>query len=767
MLSRLIIDIHRRSLWQVLTIYLIGAWVALQVVGAVTDSAGLPDWVPGLALVLLVIGLPIVLATAFVQEGMPGAAAAPPSPHQPQSTPPPESPAAGSVPLDLPAVAPAMGHRLFTWRNAILGGVVAFALLGVVAAGYMGMRTLGLGSPGTLLAQGVLEQGAPVVLADFDGGGDPELGAVVTRALRIDLMQSPAIRVLERADLGPALGRMQLDARTSVTAAVATELAEREGYAAVIVGDVAPAGSGYVLTASILAGAGFRSVAGFRETARSDDDLVDAIERLSHSMRNKVGESLRTVRSGPSLEQVSTSSLPALRAYTRGVELQGAGDMAGSLGEMERAVALDSTFAMAYRGISANLNNLGVRRADAVRATRRAWELRDRLPELERHLATGNYHDRVTGDMDAAARAYELALVVDSTRSSTRNSLANVYALMGRFTEAEQLYAGPLRVRAIAALWANLAVVRYRMGDIDGAVATADSMHAALPDWAYAYHLQVELATARFDYARADSLTGLLEADARTAFDREYARLDRFLLAAMRGRLREAQRVLTAPGAELFLAEPLNVAGHMGSVLLLRGDTAAAVRHMQDAVATQPDAFTSSGFSSLIAVLAESGAIGPAADMLAAWQAAVRADELGTHGRTARDYSVGQIARLQRDFDTALGTLSALRSRCPGCRASISYEIARTYDDMGQADRAISAYEHSLEHPDPYRLLDIITIPHALRRLAELYDDRGDEAKAMEYYARFIDLRSGADRELQPSLRRAQDRVTALLARKS
>lgn len=234
----------------------------------------------------------------------------------------------------------------------------------------------------------------------------------------------------------------------------------------------------------------------------------------------------------------------------------------------------------------------------------------------------------------------------------------------------------------------------------------------------------------------------------------------------MRGRLREAQRVLTAPGAELFLAEPLNVAGHMGSVLLLRGDTAAAVRHMLDAVATQPDAFTASGFSSLIAVLAESGAVGPAADMLAAWQAAVPLDELGTHGRTARDYSVGQIARLQRDFDTALGTLEALRGRCPGCRANISYEIARTYDDMGQADRAISAYEHSLEHPDPYRLLDIIAIPHALRRLAELYEDRGDDAKAVEYYARFINLRTDADRELQPSLRRAQDRVTALLARK-
>ncbi|NIP60412.1 MAG: hypothetical protein GWM92_00535, partial [Gemmatimonadetes bacterium] len=69
---RVIHEVHRRSLWQVLSIYLVGSWVALQVVESLTESAGLPDWVPSFALVLLLIGLPIVMATAFVQEGMGG-----------------------------------------------------------------------------------------------------------------------------------------------------------------------------------------------------------------------------------------------------------------------------------------------------------------------------------------------------------------------------------------------------------------------------------------------------------------------------------------------------------------------------------------------------------------------------------------------------------------------------------------------------------------------------------------------------------------------
>jgi adenylate cyclase len=68
-LKRLIHEIHRRSLWQVLGIYLVGAWVAFQGIEALVSGLELPEWVPGLAVVLLIVGLPIVLATAFVREG--------------------------------------------------------------------------------------------------------------------------------------------------------------------------------------------------------------------------------------------------------------------------------------------------------------------------------------------------------------------------------------------------------------------------------------------------------------------------------------------------------------------------------------------------------------------------------------------------------------------------------------------------------------------------------------------------------------------------
>ena len=79
-MKRLIAEIHRRSLWQVLGIYVVASWVVLQVVEVLQAVMPLPEWFAGLAVGLLLIGLPIVLATAFIQQGTPAQAPPPVSP---------------------------------------------------------------------------------------------------------------------------------------------------------------------------------------------------------------------------------------------------------------------------------------------------------------------------------------------------------------------------------------------------------------------------------------------------------------------------------------------------------------------------------------------------------------------------------------------------------------------------------------------------------------------------------------------------------------
>ena len=387
-MKNLIHEIHRRSLWQVLGIYLAGAWIALQVVEQLTEAAGLPEWVRPFSLVLLVLGFPIVMATAFVQEGL--SRKEPEAPKQSLAD-------IGEISPPPPREATA-AQGLLTWRNATLGGIGALALLGLATAGWLVTRAMGVGPAATLVAQGVLDERAPIVLADFEAsGGDPTLGAALTEALRIELGNSDVLDVVDGAGITQALKRMQRDPKDGLSREVALELAVREGHKAVIASEVRELAGGYQLSAEILQASDGTSLAGFRETAKSADGLIDAIYNLSKDIRQKAGESIRSVRGSEPLAEVSTGSLEALQRYSDGVRAFDLGDWDRARAFLEEAVALDSSFAMAYRKLGAVYQNRreNQRMLDAMNA---AYRHRDRLTRSERLHVEGIYHVYVTGD---------------------------------------------------------------------------------------------------------------------------------------------------------------------------------------------------------------------------------------------------------------------------------------------------------------------------------------------------------------------------------
>ena len=68
----LVLEAHRRSLWQVVAIYIGGAWACYEIIDTITDRLALPGWLPILAIILSLLGLPLVVATAFVHEDATG-----------------------------------------------------------------------------------------------------------------------------------------------------------------------------------------------------------------------------------------------------------------------------------------------------------------------------------------------------------------------------------------------------------------------------------------------------------------------------------------------------------------------------------------------------------------------------------------------------------------------------------------------------------------------------------------------------------------------
>ena len=494
-------EIHRRSLWQVLGIYLGVSWLALQVVNEIGDAVGLPQWVSAGALVLLIIGLPIIVTTTLIQHSARNAAA--PAPDTGTAA---ELDALDAVASSdaMQAFAEAGHHRLFTWRNALLGGAGAFALFGLGTGVWMGLRAAGIGPAGTLVAKGALDEAALVVLADFEAD-DTDLAEAATEALRVDLGQSEVIRLASPGSSATPWSAWDVTPMGPLTVDAATEVARREGAGAVVRGEINRAGSGYVFTASLVAVEDGAVLTSQRESVAGDDDVVPAIDRLSAKLRERIGESYRSIRADEPLERVTTTSLEALELYSRA----GRGGGVDRIALLERAVELDSTFAMAWRALGVRYRNRQEERAKWVRAFTRAFEEREHLTPLERHQAASLYYTAVEFNPRLAYVEYQAILEMRPDDYATTINLGVMSSTVGDHEGAAEQALRALEIDPTRdnAYW-NGVTSLVNAGRLDEAKALADSSARVLGP-APREHLMVDQASGPLSEAEARFRAGM------------------------------------------------------------------------------------------------------------------------------------------------------------------------------------------------------------------------------------------------------------------
>jgi serine/threonine-protein kinase len=282
-------------------------------------------------------------------------------------------------------------------RGVLLLGAAAVAAAAVV----FGLRATGLLPGASLVGRGVLQERERILVSEFRSPpADSVLGGAVTEAFRIDLAQSPTVTVVQPDYVQQTLTRMQRDPRAPLDAGLAREVAIRDGIKAFVAGDVAHAGTGYVITARLVSSASGDALVALREPATDSTRILAAIDRLSKALRERIGESLQTVRANEPLDQVSTGSLDALRKYSQALGADRDGDPERALSLLGEAVTLDTGFAMAYRKLGVVLGNSGGRRSAQLAAYRKAYEHRNRLTDRERYLTQAVYAGQVLGDRE-------------------------------------------------------------------------------------------------------------------------------------------------------------------------------------------------------------------------------------------------------------------------------------------------------------------------------------------------------------------------------
>ncbi|MGH7647427.1 MAG: hypothetical protein ACREND_04880, partial [Gemmatimonadaceae bacterium] len=720
------------------------------------------------SILIMALGLPVILFTGFVQRATRRALAATPA-----ST----TTSSAAVQGTMTTIALKASPHV-SWRRALLGGAWTLGAFAVLVAAFMALRALGIGPAGSLLASGRMDANQPLLVSEFavSGAADTALGAVVAEGVRADLEQSRAVRVMQSNAIQAALQRMQRPANSRVDAGLAREIAQREGLKAIVSGTITPLGTGFVVTARIVAAESGNELASFQETADNPSQLIPTVDKLSRELRGKIGESLREVQASPQLDAVTTGSLAALKLYAAGMRAFNAGDYTKAADLFKQSVALDTTFAMAWRKLSVSYTNSGMSPVLIDAAITKAYENRDHLSDQERYTTIGSYYQNGPGhDRRKAIEAFEQAMALGDYVASPIN-LGTLYLSRRQFGAADSALRVSIGHDSLASSLAYYALAQS-LGD-RGKLRESDSV-LRLVDRRFGPRVATAQSRAFVLYNQGllDSSTAMLRSalvgaspldrsqllGLSAAFEELHGRLGNYRRDVGEARAIQQQLGVYAPAINDSIQSAYFDAW-------LRDQPASAVRTVDAALAATPLKTlppAARPYTDAASLYAMAGRPDQARAMLAQYDADVRDTTLRRALEPRRTYAVGMIALAEKRPLDAVRQFYASDSLPDGpvndCSACIDADVGMAFDRANKADSAIAHYERYLNTPATYRLLsDADNLALVYRRLGELYETKGNRGEAATYYEKFVDLWKSADPDLQPMVAEVKRRLADL-----
>lgn len=344
------------------------SWVVLQVIDTLSDNLGLPTSIFVAALVLLVVGFVVVLATAWVQS-------------RPGLT---ERARAEEVPEawefdggDLLSSLRQGKLPHLTWARVLAGGLAAFLLLFGFAGLYVVVQDRGQ-SFFVPSAEASAAPGVAVMPFAVSGQGVDLLREGMMDLLSTNLDGVGGLRTIHTRTVLARWREVGLEDAADLTQVL--DVARATGARLALVGSAVGVGSTVRVRAELYDLEGGNAV-GEAQIEGPQDDLLALLDQLSVDVVRRV---LREEAGGAvqvqSLESLTTSSLPALRAFLEGEALYRRADFEGATAAFQRALQGDSLFALAHHRLSSTLGWTSTTLGQGDEHGQRARELADRLP---------------------------------------------------------------------------------------------------------------------------------------------------------------------------------------------------------------------------------------------------------------------------------------------------------------------------------------------------------------------------------------------------
>jgi serine/threonine protein kinase/tetratricopeptide (TPR) repeat protein len=584
-----------------------------------------------------------------------------------------------------------------------------------------------------------------VVLADFTNTtGDAVFDGALRQGLAAQLAQSPFLHILSDRQMQQTMQYMGQPATARVTNDLARQICQRTQSAAVLEGSIAQIGNTYNLILNALNCTSGETLATAAAEAPDKDHVLGALGNAAEEIRRKLGESLASIQKfNTPIEEATTSSLEALKAYSLGNQARATQGEESALPFFKQAVSLDPNFAIAYATLGQVETNMG-NRGLGIEYTKKAYALRDRASEAEKFYIDSHYYDNVTRDDEQAIQVYQLWTQTYPRDSIPFNNLGVAYSQLGQWEKALPATRQAHQLAPDESIsFVGLGLTYIGLGRFDEAKATIDQALAAKLDVPNLHRVLYFLEFVQNDSSAMDRQLSILASKSpeSAAFS--------FGLAAQTeayaGRMEKARGLTErARGAyeALHQSEPaavwlgeLSVAeAEVGDDAGARREAAAALGNNSESLRARTDAAYALARAGDVAraesIVAELAKENPSNTMLNSFDLPVtRATlEIGRNnpGKAA------EILQPVIPFDLASG------------RGMLStYQRGRAYLALHKGSEAAAEFQKILDHPGV--ALNSISGALAKLGLARAYALQGDSAKARIAYQDFFALWKDAD----------------------
>jgi predicted Zn-dependent protease len=636
--------------------------------------------------------------------------------------------------------------RPASWRIA----VPAAAIVGIAAVAALvthGSRTATLTEKDTVL------------IADFaNKTGDPVFDETLKQALVVDLAQSPFLNIISDRKVAATLRLMGRPPDAPAVGEVARDLCQRVNAKAMLAGSISTLGSEYVVGLDAINCATGDALVKKQLEVHGKENVLKTLGKAATDMRGKLGESLASVEKlAVPVEEATTSSLDALKAYSTGRRIGSQQGNAADRPYFERAVALDPNFALAYRALAISSRNLGLS-TRAVECAKKAFELRQRVSERERYGIEAFYHSIVTGNVEKANQVYELWRQTYPRDNLPPGNLGDDYMKLGRWEKGLSESLESIRLDPNNSVFlSNLAEAQLAMNRPEEAARTIEQARARGID---SYLLRINYYAAAFLRGDSDTMRQQLAWAEGRAGEEDWLLATQSDTESYFGRLgnaREfsrravdsARRASEAETAAFWFADAALHEAEFGNASSARQNALAALK------------LTSESDVSTIAALA----LARGGDTASAKRIADRLEKEFPENTVLQGYWLPSIrAAIElagRHSDKALDTLKAAAPYELADPVTV-YQFGMLYPVYLRGEAYLQARQGQQAAAEFQRIIDhrgiVLNFPlGALARLglARAYALQGDISQSRSAYQNFLTLWKDADRDV-PILQQAK-----------